>query len=70
MRTARLKDQATLKRPKAEQPSEEVADADQDETPDVLLVETGRILVDAITLRPNTSLAGREPAGASANNLQ
>ena len=56
--------------PKAEQPSEEVADADKDETPDVLLVETGRILVDAITLRPDTSIAGREPAGASANNLQ
>ncbi|MDP7408069.1 MAG: carboxy terminal-processing peptidase, partial [Luminiphilus sp.] len=26
---------------------------------DVLLMETGRILVDAITLRPNTSVAGR-----------
>ena len=43
------------------QSTEEIADADQDGTPDVLLVETGRILVDAITLRPNTSLAGREP---------
>ena len=28
---------------------------------DVLLMETGRILVDAITLRPNTSVAGRAP---------
>ncbi len=55
---------------KAEQPTGEIADADQDVTPDVLLVETGRILVDAITLRPDTSLAGREPAGASVNNLQ
>ena len=47
--------------PKTVQSTEEIADADQDGTPDVLLVETGRILVDAITLRPNTSLAGREP---------
>jgi carboxyl-terminal processing protease len=28
---------------------------------DVLLMETGRILVDATTLRPNTSVAGRAP---------
>ena len=55
---------------KTEQPAEAVADSDQDEIPDVLLVETGRILVDVITLRPNTGIAGRDPTSAPANNLQ
>ena len=32
---------------------------------DVLLMETGRILVDAITLRPNTTVAGRTPKTGS-----
>ena len=32
---------------------------DEDSLDDVLLMETGRILVDAITLRPNASLASR-----------
>ena len=36
------------------------SDEDQ-ELGDVLLVETGRILVDAITLRPDTSVAGHTP---------
>ena len=38
------------------------ADHSEDEKlGDVLLMETGRILVDATTLRPNTSVAGRTP---------
>lgn len=38
------------------------ADHSEDEKlGDVLLMETGRILVDATTLRPNTSVAGRAP---------
>ena len=35
--------------------------SEDEELGDVLLMETGRILVDAITLRPNTSVAGRTP---------
>ena len=42
-----------------EMPDETIADDGGEETEDVLLMETGRILVDAITLRPNTSVAGR-----------
>jgi len=38
---------------------ETVIDADPGDPEDVLLMETGRILVDAITLRPNTSIARR-----------
>ena len=38
---------------------ETVVDVDPGDSEDVLLMETGRILVDAITLRPNTSVAGR-----------
>jgi carboxyl-terminal processing protease len=38
---------------------ETVTDPDPRDSEDVLLMETGRILVDAITLRPNTSVAGR-----------
>jgi len=50
----------------AEEPSSaeasDTAEGSEDEGPgDVLLMETGRILVDAITLRPNTSVAGRAP---------
>ena len=36
-----------------------IADNGDEDAEDVLLMETGRILVDAITLRPNTSVAGR-----------
>jgi len=39
------------------------------EIPDVLLMETGRILVDAITLRPNTSVATRNADRASPQSL-
>lgn len=35
------------------------AGSSDEDAEDVLLMETGRILVDAITLRPNTSIAGR-----------
>ena len=42
-----------------EMSDETIADNDDSEADDVLLMETGRILVDAITLRPNTSVAGR-----------
>ena len=35
--------------------------SEDEELGDVLLMETGRILVDATTLRPNTSVAGRAP---------
>ena len=42
-----------------EMPDETIADNDDTDADDVLLMETGRILVDAITLRPNTSVAGR-----------
>ena len=42
-----------------EMPDETVADNGDTDADDVLLMETGRILVDAITLRPNTSVAGR-----------
>ena len=40
-------------------PDETIADGGDEDAGDVLLMETGRILVDAITLRPNTSIAGR-----------
>ena len=39
--------------------------SEDEEFGDVLLMETGRILVDAITLRPNTSVAGRTPKTGS-----
>ena len=39
------------------------------EIPDVLLMETGRILVDAITLRPNTSVATRNADRSSPQSL-
>ena len=42
-----------------EMPDETIADGGDEDAGDVLLMETGRILVDAITLRPNTSIAGR-----------
>ena len=38
--------------------------SEDEEFGDVLLMETGRILVDAITLRPNTSVAGRRRTGS------
>ena len=38
---------------------------DEDQLDDVLLMETGRILVDTITLRPNTGLASRNIGAAS-----
>ena len=42
------------------------AESDSDTIDDVLLMETGRILVDAMTLRPNTGLASRgEGAGST-----
>jgi hypothetical protein len=44
--------------PPPEGADETVTDADPGDSEDVLLMETGRILVDAITLRPNTSVAG------------
>ena len=44
--------------PSPEGADETVTDADAGDSEDVLLMETGRILVDAITLRPNTSVAG------------
>jgi len=44
--------------PSPEGADETVTDADPVDSEDVLLMETGRILVDAITLRPNTSVAG------------
>ena len=40
-------------------PENTTAENSDEDTDDVLLMETGRILVDAITLRPNTSVAGR-----------
>ena len=43
----------------AEMLDDTVADNGDEDAEDVLLMETGRILVDAITLRPNTSVAGR-----------
>ena len=46
------------------QPDEEDAEAS-----DVLLMETGRILVDAITLRPNTSVATRDADRDSPKSL-
>ena len=52
-----------------EAPSAEAIDTAEgsvdEESGDVLLMETGRILVDAITLRPNTSVAGRTPKTGS-----
>jgi carboxyl-terminal processing protease len=42
-----------------EGPEEAIAENSGEDIEDVLLMETGRILVDAITLRPNTSVAGR-----------
>jgi len=44
--------------PSPEGGDETVTNADPGDSEDVLLMETGRILVDAITLRPNTSVAG------------
>ena len=41
---------------------EEAAPAEQDS--DILLMETGRILVDAMTLRPDTDIARRGTPGA------
>ena len=38
---------------------------DEDQLDDVLLMETGRILVDTITLRPNTGLASRNIGAAT-----
>ena len=40
-------------------PENTTAENSDEDTDDVLLMETARILVDAITLRPNTSVAGR-----------
>ena len=40
-------------------PENTTAENSDEDTYDVLLMETGRILVDAMTLRPNTSVAGR-----------
>jgi len=45
------------------------SDDQEAEIPDVLLMETGRILVDAITLRPNTSVATRNADRASPQSL-
>ena len=39
--------------------SDSPMDTDEDEPTDVLLLETGRILVDSIAMRPDTSIAGR-----------
>jgi carboxyl-terminal processing protease len=39
--------------------SDNPMDTDEDEPTDVLLLETGRILVDSIAMRPDTSIAGR-----------
>ena len=44
--------------PSPEDADETRTDANPGDSEDVLLMETGRILVDAITLRPNTSVAG------------
>ena len=50
----------------ADDPSEGPAHGgDEDQLDDVLLMETGRILVDTITLRPNTGLASRNIGTAS-----
>ena len=50
----------------ADDPSEGPAHGgDEDQLDDVLLMETGRILVDTITLRPNTGLASRNIGAAS-----
>ena len=52
-----------------EAPSAEATDTAEgsvdEESGDVLLMETGRILVDAITLRPNTTVAGHTPNNGS-----
>jgi len=45
------------------------SDDQEAEIPDVLLMETGRILVDAITLRPNTSVATRNADRVSSQSL-
>ena len=45
-----------------DQEEAEPAPAEQDA--DVLLMETGRILVDAMTLRPDTDIARRGTPGA------
>ena len=45
------------------------SDDQEAEIPDVLLMETGRILVDAITLRPNTIVATRNADRASPQSL-
>ena len=45
--------------PSSDVTDDTIADGGDTEADDVLLMETGRILVDAITLRPNTSVAGR-----------
>jgi len=42
--------------------AEDVGDEEEEETPDVLLLETGKILVDAISLRPNDIVASRGAA--------
>ena len=44
-------------------------DEEDAEASDVLLMETGRILVDAITLRPNTSVATRDADRDSPKSL-
>ena len=50
----------------ADDPSEGPAHGgDEDQLDDVLLMETGRILVDTITLRPNPGLASRHIGAAS-----
>ena len=50
----------------ADDPSEGPAHGgDEDQLDDVLLMETGRILVDTITLRPNTGLASRNIGAAT-----
>ena len=43
---------------------EEVVTAPAEQGSDVLLMETGRILVDAMTLRPDTDIARRGTPGA------
>ena len=50
------------KEPKRDE--EEAATSPAEQDPDVLLMETGRILFDAMTLRPDTDIARRGTPGA------
>lgn len=54
-----LSEQTAPTAPASKVSAESLEESDEDEPNDILLVETGRILVDSIAMRPDTGIAGR-----------